>query len=594
MILSALSDHYQRLLEREEVPPWGYSNEKISFSLRLSKEGEIVGIDDIRDTSKKQAVPKRVRVPLPPKRSGSKSPPCFLWDKTSFTLGVTAKTDKKSLERLPHEHERFKREVLRFSENSMDEGVRALRLFLEKWSPDKFETLPIFQSHKEEIKDSKVIFRLDGELGYIHDRPAAKKLVEKRLSLQEKDRGVCLVTNKKGDIARLHPSIKGVKGAQSSGASIVSFNIDAFESYKKKQGKNSPVSERVAFQYTTALNCLLRGDRRKVVIGDTTVVFWAKAQGEKSAEKEEETLASFFGCKSASSTDEQETKKIREVMEKVVKGRPLHEIDPDLDGETEFYILGLAPNASRLSIRYWEAGTFGAFFKRLSKHFQDLKIEPSAWSTPPSVYFLSGAIAPYRGDKQSFDEVPPNLAGEILRSILTGRRYPQNLLTNVLMRFRSDGKITPLRVALCKAVLTRNYKEEISMGLDKNCRDEAYLLGRLFGELENAQRVALGKDINATIKDRYYGAASATPAYVFPLLIRNCTHHLSKAKKEKSKKDAAYAIEGKIKEIFSLLENTEFPKSFGIKKQGIFVIGYYHQTNNFKKKTDDAQEGEDR
>ncbi len=594
MILSALNDYYEQLEKKGKVSPRGYSKEKISYVIHLSKKGKIVNVENIQINSKKKTIPKIIEVPQPSKRTVNIAP-CFLWDKTSYVLGITAKTDKKALERLPKEHTAFKEEMLKFIGENQDKGLKALCLFLENWSPGKFKTLPEFQKEKDEIKDSNVIFRLDGEYGYIHDRPEAKNLVMERLSLQQGDEGTCLVTGEKKPIARLHPSIKGVRGAQSSGASISSFNFNALESYNKKQGLNSPISERVVFQYTTALNYLLRSNGQKVIIGDTTVVFWAKSKNNQTKEKEERAFANFLYP-----TDEQEETEIKEFMEKVAKGRPLCEIDSDLDENTEFYILGLAPNTSRLSIRYWEANTFGVFIQRLSKHFQDLEIMPSAWKKLPSVWSLSGAIAPYRGEKQNFDEVPPNLAGEILRSILTERNYPQSLLSNILMRFRNDGRITGLRVALCKAVLTRkkrnlNQKEEIPMALDENCKDEAYLLGRLFSELENAQKVALegkGKTLSATIKDRYYSAASATPAFVFPFLIRNCHHHLSKAKKEEEKKRAAaYAIEKKIKNIFSLLNETKFPKSFGIEKQGHFVLGYYHQTNNFKKEPNN-QEGE--
>ena len=576
MILSALNDYYEQLEKKGEVPLWGYSKEKISYVIHLSKKGKVVNVEDIRINSKKKIVPEIIEVPQPRKRSINIAP-CFLWDKTSYALGVTAKTGKNVLERLAKEHTEFKREALKFIGENRDEGLRALLLFLESWLPEKFETLPEFQKEREEIKDTNIIFKLDGERNYIHDRPAARKLVMQRLSSKQGEKGTCLVTGEKKPVARLHPAVKEVKGTKSSGASICSFNLDASKSYNKRQGLNSPVSERVAFQYTTALGHLLKSDRQKVVIGDTTVVFWGKSQNGQSSKKEEQFFANFLD---SAATDEQE---------KMAEGRPWCEIDSGLDENTKLSILGIAPNASRLSIRYWESNTLGFFIKKLSEHFRDSEIKPSNRTTVPSIRSLFATIAPYRGEKQNFDEAPSNLTGEILRSVLTGRNYPQSLLSHILMRFRNDGRITESRVALCKAILTRKkrnlgQRENMPVALDQNCRNKAYLLGRLFGELENAQKVALGKKLNSTIKDRYYGTASAAPASIFPSLIRNCHHHLNKAKREKEKQGAAYIIERRMKDILSLFNEDKFPKSFKMEQQGHFALGHYHQANNFKKR----------
>jgi CRISPR-associated protein Csd1 len=405
------------------------------------------------------------------------------------------------------------------------------------------------------------------------------------------------------DVARLHPVIKGVNGAQSSGASIVSFNLKSTESYGKEQGENAPVSEQAAFAYTTVLNHLLRRDphnRQRLSVGDASVVFWAEAQDADQAQSNEDLLAMLLNPDSKSD-EGQEAEKIRHAMEVVAKGRPLAELDPKLDEGTRMFVLGLAPNASRLSIRYWLCDTLGDLVQRLRQHAQDLNLGPSPWKTAPSVWRLALATAPSRGDppKAKADDVSPLLAGELMRAILTGGRYPQSLLTNVVMRMRSDGDISGVRAALCKAVLNRDLRlshsnvpdKEVPVSLDVHSTNSGYLLGRLFAVLEGAQRLALGSQVNATIRDRYYGSASATPALVFPFLLRNTQNHMSRIRKDKP--GAAINIERDIQEVIDKLPG-EFPKHLGMQDQGRFAIGYYHQAQaRFQKaeKVDAASNG---
>lgn len=575
MILAALNDYYERLLERgaEGVSPAGYSQEKISYEILLAADGRVVDVNDIRDMSGKKPFPRSLSVPQPEKRTvGIKSN--FLWDKTSYVLGVSAAS-----KRADKEHEAFlvlHRESL---SAESDAGLKAFLAFLQDWAPERFSESPF----TEDMLDTNIVFRLDGERGYLHERPAARALRARLLAAEEGGReGMCLVTGEQQPLARLHPAIKGVNGAQSSGASIVSFNLDSFTSYGKSQGENAPVSEQAVFAYTTVLNYLLRRDEhnhQRLQIGDATVVFWAQADDSLQAEAAEDLLKAFFD---PPSDDAQETQRLRSVLEAVAQGRPMNELALGLDEGTRIFVLGLAPNASRLSIRFWQADTLDVFVKRLAQHFQDLRIEPDPWRTSPAVWRLLLATAPSRDGKSKSEDVPPQLAGELTRAILTGSRYPRSLLSNVIMRLRADGDISGVRVALCKGVLARERRlgvkgvnEEVPVSLDTNNTDAGYLLGRLFSTLENIQRAALGKQINATIRDRYYGAASATPAIVFPMLVRNAQHHLSKVKKDKP--GFAVNLEKEVGEIIDRLGPT-FPKSLRIEAQGHFAIGYYHQT----------------
>lgn len=592
MILSALADYYQRLLDDEDsgVAAPGYSQQNIGYVVVLAPDGDVIAVHDEHASNGKKRIAKALSVPQPEKRTVAVKSN-FLWDKTSYALGVSA-TSKRS----EQEHAAFKALHRQALAGSDDVGLQALLAFLDRWAPDSLTTHPRFAEHGDALLDANVVFRLDGELRHLHERPAARAAWERLQGhAAGGTRGICLVSGEEASLARLHPAIKGVNGAQSSGASIVSFNLDAFASYGKRQGDNAPVSEQAAFAYTTALNHLLRrepGNRQRLQIGDTTVVFWAQATDSAKADAAEDIVATFLRGDDAdaadSAADGQVTRRLQSVLDQIRQGRPLREFDTALDDDARIFVLGLAPNASRLSIRFWETQSLSTFTQRLADHYRDLALVPQAWRRPPTPQYLALQTAPVYGERgrPKAEDVPPLLAGELARAILAGTRYPQGLLAALVMRFRADGQITPLRVALCKAVLARqarlgntqgtpSTKGEPPVSLEPDNTDRGYLLGRLFSTLENVQRAALGGQINATIRDRYYGAASATPACVFPVLLRNAQNHLSKVRKEKP--GLAVNLEKEIGQIVGLL-GTSFPRSLLIEAQGRFAIGYYHQT----------------
>lgn len=593
MILQALYNEYQRLLERgeDDLSVAGYSAEKISYAIILTPEGTVVDVADIRDTSGKKPQPRMMSVPQPEKRTrGIKSN--VFWDKTAYVLGVSAANKSTDEE----QHNAFKALHHAALVNESDVGLKALNAFLQTWIPEHFQAPPF----KPEMLDTNIVFRLDGDNQYLHERPAAKVLRARLLDAPEGGEAsataMCLVTGKVLPIARLHPALKGVNGAQSSGASIVSFNQESFGSYGKEQGDNAPVSEQAAFAYTTVLNYLLRRsehNRQRLLVGDATVVFWAETADAAQAASTELLFSQFFDP--PKEDDAQAAEKLRWVLDNVAQGRPLQEIDPQLDATTRMFVLGLAPNASRLSIRFWQSDTLEVFARRFAQHAQDLHLEPLPWKTAPSVWRLALATAPSRNGKAKSEDVLPQLAGDLVRAILTGRNYPRSLLANVVMRMRSDGDLSGVRIALCKGVLARRErqrqgvdgynKEEVPVSLDEQSMNPAYRLGRLFAVLENAQRSALGGQINATIRDRYYGAASATPASVFPVLLRNAQNHLSRLRKDKP--GLAIHLEKDIREIVGGLSEA-FPRSLRIEDQGRFAIGYYHQSQARFTKTERA------
>lgn len=574
MILSALNDYYQRLLTQDVgIALPGYSQEKISYVLVLSPAGELVDVQDIRVQAGKKMQPRLLSAPQPEKRtSGVKSN--FLWDKTSYVLGVSAKEGGRSAQ----EHQAFTELHCTLLADSCDPGLQALLKFLAQWTPEQFQP-PLFNA---EMLDSNLVFRLDGQLQYLHDTPAAQAIWSRLQAGAGSKEGMCLVTGQRQPLARLHPAIKGVNGAQSSGASIVSFNLESFSSYGKAQGDNAPVSEQAAFAYTTVLNHLLRRDdsnHQRLQIGDASVVFWAEAASTAQADAAETLLWEMLD---PPADDASETERLRQALNAVASGRALRELNPELEDDTRLYVLGLAPNASRLSIRFWETGSLHSFARRLAEHFQDLALEPQPWKSAPALWRLLLATAPSRDGKSKSEDVPPQLAGELTRAILTGSRYPCSLLNQIIMRLRADGDISGVRVALCKAVLARDLRlgvkginEEIPMSLDKEASNPGYRLGRLFAVLESAQRGALGKQVNATIRDRYYGAASATPATVFPMLLKNYANHVAKLRKEKP--GLAVTLEKEVGEIIDGLPQ-QFPRSLRLEDQGRFAIGYYHQS----------------
>ncbi|MFL8062080.1 type I-C CRISPR-associated protein Cas8c/Csd1 [Xanthomonas vasicola] len=612
MILSALADYYHRLLDdpTSGIAAPGYSQEKIGYAIVLDGGGRVVAVEDEHDYEGKKRIPKSVSVPASFKRPGIGTNPFFLWDKTSYALGVSA-----SSKRSAQEHAAFKTLHQQALGGSEDPGLRALLTFLDTWSPAQFADHPQFSRYGEALLDTNLVFRLEGDTGYLHQRATARAAWE-RLQGQSADgvSGICLISGHFAPLARLHPPVKGVNGAQSSGASIVSFNLDAFTSYGKNQGENAPISEQATFAYTTALNHLLRRDprnRQRLQIGDSTVVFWAQARTTAHAEEAEDLIADFLRggeTEGPGIADGQATQRLHLALEQVRQARPLREMDDALDDEARIFVLGLAPNASRLSIRFWETQTLAGFAARLAAHYQDLKLEPPAWKRPPTPQFLALQTAPVYGEhgKPKAEDVSPLLAGEVTRAILAGTRYPRSLLGGIVMRFRADGQVNPLRVALCRAVLARearlntqqglsSTKGEPPVSLDTANTDPGYLLGRLFSSLENLQRTALGGQVNATIRDRYYGAASATPASIFPVLLRNAQNHFGKLRKDKA--GLAVNLEKEVGQIIDALP-ASFPRSLPIHEQGRFAIGYYHQTqarfarNNGQDAPDTASEGE--
>jgi CRISPR-associated protein Csd1 len=585
MILSSLAQYYQRLADTPDaitglarVPSYGFSDEKISYVLVLSRDGRLLDVKNHMDSSGKKPQPKLVSVPRPEKRTVNVKSN-FLWDKTAYALGIEGNKDKATAQQNPwiiaqKTFDVFKQLHLTALADVNDAGLQALKVFLQNWQPEQFDQSPC----SPEMIDANLVFKLDGESQFLHQTTAAKNLWAKMVAPDDDAvTACCLVTGENAALARLHPSIKGVYGGQSSGGSIVSFNADAYTSYGKSQGENAPVSEMAAFAYTTALNYLLRRENNQCIsIGDTSTVFWAVAVDGQTAQQAESLFAFMLNMPA---DDSEQTAQLKPVLDKIAKGRPLNEFAPNLDPETRFFVLGLAPNAARLSIRYWLDTTFGQLASHISEHFQDLSLNPLPWREPPSVWRLLIQTA----TQGKSENIPPQLAGELMRAIITGQPYPRMLLAQLIQRIRSDGEISGIRVAMIKAIIQRDFRkgliqEEVPVSLDLNSTYTAYRLGRLFAVIERIQEAALGRELNSTVTDKYYGTASTVPFSVFPRLLSGSQNHLTKLRKDKP----GYAVNLKkdLAEIIAGIENS-FPRHLSVEGQGRFAIGYYHQKQSY-------------
>lgn len=568
MILQSLNSYYQRLKEDPELnmPPPGFGRQKIHFCLVIDKQGTLVQIKDLREVSGRKTIPVELLVPQIGKKRSVEIQPNFTWDNSGYVLGMD---DKGKPERSLECFKSFKNLHHNVGDHSEDEGMKALLNFLDTWNPEKTPEMEKW----EEVAGQNLVFQLDGDRCYIHDRPAVQMAWSRFIAAKRKDFiGQCLVSGETAPIARLHPPIKGVRGAQTSGASIVSFNLDAFESYGKTQNYNAPVSEIVAFRYTTVLNHLLRFDsRQKVQIGDATTVFWTERDS---------PIEGFMGVILNPTDEAADLLNIRFFLEAVRDGKMYPELgDPDI----RFYILGLSPNASRLSIRFWHVSTVGDIAEKIGQHFRDLAIVKQYENNPefPGMWHLLRQTA-VQGKSEN---IPPLLAGAMMRSILTGAAYPQALLSSIIGRIRADQDINYLRAAIIKACLVRKSRinrieKEVKMALDKESTNTAYMMGRLFAVLEKAQKDAV-PGANTTIKDRYYGSASATPRVVFPQLLRLAQHHIQKA-------EYGRWSDKMIEEIMCGIK--EFPAHLSLDEQGMFAIGYYHQRQAFFAKPKDEKE----
>jgi len=567
MILQSLVDLYDRRAgspDRAERPaPIGFETKAIAFILEIDRDGRLVQISDMRQQDGKRLVGAEELVPQGTKKTSGVAAN-LLWDTAEYVLGcaVELKGKATTVERLRQQHAAFRMRIETLPESAKtDDGVRAVLAFLDQLNLDNLSRLPTWEVIR--TTNPTMTFRLTHDAELVCQRVAVRQAWLDQLSAEAPDR-FCLVSGAQVAIERLHPPIKGVWGAQTSGANVVSFNLEAFNSYGKSQGDNAPVGKTSAAKYTTALNDLLaRDSRQRVQVGDTSTVFWA----ERRNRFEDDFLLMIGEPRKDDPTAGVE--RVRSLYQSIHDGRYLGEVC----GDDRFFVLGLAPNAARIAVRFWQVDTVGALVRRFTQWFDDTAIEHGP-NQPDhlSLFRLLTACAA----QGKAENVPPNLGGDVLRAILAGTIYPQSWLHAAVRRCRANQSVDYPRAAAIKACLNRratNHEEKLTVSLDPNNNHVAYRLGRLFAVFERIQEEA-NPGINSTIRDRYFGAASSNPLVVFPTLNRLKNHHLSKLES----RGRARNLEKLIGEIVDGLPGAQpFPAMMSLADQGRFAVGYYHQ-----------------
>jgi CRISPR-associated protein Csd1 len=565
MILQNLAEYYENLVLQEKVSKSGWCQAKVSHAIELNEDGTIKAIISKRKEEergkKKIWVPVLLNVPEMVTRSSGVSSN-FLCDNAKYFLGIDGDgIQKRTIECFESAKERH----LMLLEEANGKMARAICLFFKNWKPECADENLSVKEHWDELNEGgNLIFCMKAI--YAQDEKEIQDIWEEYLKKQKQGKqGICLVTGQRAEIARIHRGIKGVPGAQSSGAALVSFNAPAFESYGKEQSYNAMVGKYAEFAYTTALNYLLNQSEYKFALGDSMIVFWA----ESGQEEYQDSFLSWLNPK----VDNQE--EMNKVFGNLKKGVWVDLEDIQLDPEQRFYILCLAPNAARLSVRFYYQNSFGNIIKNIAKHYQRMEIVRPSWEDMR--YLGIKQMLNETVNQKSKDKTPiPNMASMVLSAILSDTKYPASLYTDTLIRIRAEqGKVTCGRAAIIKAFLIQNYKWKEGdeyMGLNEGCEESAYVLGRLFAVLETIQKDA-NSGINTTIRDRYFNSACATPASVFPTLIKLKNSHIKKLERESGGTKIYY--EKMLTELMGKIE--KFPRRLSLEEQGKFMLGYYHQ-----------------
>lgn len=576
MILQALVKEYEKLVEKKLVPEIGWCQANVSYAIELNEDGTIKEIHSLKinETMEKKQVWKPVKKSVPEMVTRSSGVLAnFLCDNAKYFLGIDNNgTNDRMLECFQAAKEKHIALL-----KDIDEPIaRAICNFFLSWDPKIARENYYVDEKWDELNDGgNIIFCIGTDEA--QDNIKIKEVWNNNIKRAGEDKkGICLVTGEKTEIARIHRGIKGVPGAQSSGAALVSFNAPAFESYGKEQSYNAPVGKYAEFAYTTALNYLLCNRDRTFQVGDSMIVFWA--------ENGNEAYQDTFSFVMNPHTDNEE--QIQKVFDALKKSRYIDINDIKIDLEQNFYILCLAPNAARLSVRFFYQNTFGDILSNVDEHYKRMEIIKPSWEEQK--YLSIHGMLRETVNQKSKDKTPaPNMAAMVLQSILSGSRYPESLYINTLIRIRSEnGNVTWGKAAIIKAFLIKNYKwkeGENYMSLEENCNDTSYILGRLFSVLESIQKDA-NPTISSTIRDRYFNSACMTPASVFPILLRLKNSHIKKLERERGARTRIY-YENLVGNLMDNLNG--FPHRLTLEEQGKFMFGYYHQTQKKYEKKED-------
>lgn len=579
MILQSLHALYQRLADDPEykLARPGFSPQKIAFRIVLHPDGRLFKMEDSRvKNTNGRLVPRSMDTPNSDKTSGSGINPCFLWDNQTYLLG--RQPEDKAEDFGQARFEAFRQRHLELESAIDHQEFSAFCRFLESWRPSQLTDYPILA----EVGTGFGVVQILGRDHCLHEEPTIRRWWSaNQPEASNAPKGQCLLTGEVAVIARLHPKIKGIDGGKAESL-LVSFNAPSYESYGKSQSFNAPVGETAAMQYGTALNNLLAGpksSKHRIRIGDTTCVFWT----DRKTVVEDVFAAFSQGGDQAAENEPQDStlrEKIHAFLEALRLGREAYaDLADDPDG-TRFYLLGLSPNAARLSIRFFYQSSVAHLLDHLRKHRDDIRIvrefEQQVGKRRPDSEFPAYWEF-LRETVRHGDDPPPLLGGALMRSILEGTPYPEALLSTIVRRVQMERTVHYLRAAAIKAVLTRNHHIDITPMLDPDNTEAAYLLGRLFAVLEKIQEEGhheqTGGRLDKTIRETYFSAACATPAAVFPRIEQLSTHH--RRHLNPGRKIFFDQLVGDIKAPQS--PNSIGKKTHNLGEQGLFILGYYHQ-----------------
>ncbi len=580
MILQALARYYDDLLQQGKISAPGWTKVKISYALDIGLDGQLKQVIPTRqdETVGKKTVqrPQEMVLPAPVKKASNISSN-FLWENSGYLLGVKQKEDSKRSRKCFDNARELHHRLL----DSVDSSIaKAILAFFDRWQPENAAEHPALVGQLEEVTaGANLVFRVDGT--YPQEDMLIRETWEHAQNQEDRDatRMQCLITGREDEIAKIHPSIKGVRDAQSSGAALVSFNAPAFCSYGHEQNYNAPVGKHAAFAYTAALNHLL-SDRNSVQhIGDTTVVCWAEG-----AEEAYQNLAQFalFGQEIPGLTDND----LRAALKRLANGLPCDDLG--VDPKRPFYVLGLAPNAARLSVRFFLHDSFGKLMKNVNDHYDRMEIVRPSFDKQeilPLWLMLRETV-----NLNSRDKSPsPAMAGATVRAVFSGGPYPASLLEAVMLRIRAESSVTRGRAAIIKAYYLKNPhsdcpKEVLTVSLNEASNNPAYILGRLFSVYEAVQQSA-NPGINTTIKDKYFNSAAAMPASIFPVLNNLYQKHLRKLAP-----GLRISYDKQVMELKGAL-GENYPARMTLAQQGAFDLGYYHQTQRRYTKKEDQNNG---
>jgi CRISPR-associated protein Csd1 len=573
MLLTKLYELSQRKDIKSKLPIEGYNNVPLKWIVNIDLKGNLIGFDELADREKRM---------LPDCKRSSGIKPKLLADKCDYVFGY-AEPDTPS-DKVAERHRQFKELVNDCAEYTQESSVLAVAKFLNGWNPERdYEKLIEKKIEPSQVATFCVNYP-DGSSVIPADSKAGLTAIEsfwsRHVSGEDSQQAMmtCLVTNQERLVEeRLPVVIKRVPNGQTSGTALVSANALPFTSYGLKNSLTSPICREAGEGFAKALNYLLDNDDSKFILNNNVAfVFWTQNPTR---------------AKSAIWKNDQ-PKKIRDVLVNVLKGeRRLANLQAN-----RYYAVALSASGARVVVRDWIDIALDKAIQNLISWF-DAQELVDTWGEEDeqrkylSIYRLSKCL--YRDAKK---EDIARISTQLIRVAIQGGKLPHELLAQLVRRNRAERDVDRDRATLIKLVLTTQYPNQMT---NMNCLNEdpqfteqldraAYYCGRLLAQLEQIQIQALGRDVNATLIDRFYGAASATPGKVLGKLVEDAQPHLARIRKDK--RGTYEALQQQMEDILCNIspEDGKFPTTLNMVQQSIFALGYYHQRAHNRKQAKDG------